>query len=436
MKKLCLIILLYVLITVMSACGSKQEAETGEQPETTEETARQNEDQTQPTDTETEGVPDGMVSVFVLKEKTAEAQDGKTVVTAYAHNDAGMIIQTRTTENGVETKKNVCTYDGENLIGQSYYKNGALSQNIIYTYNAQGWLTEHTVVRDYGSETYIKYEYYEDGTIKRQVQKEAYVDDTFDEDIKEFDERGNLVYHKDALNPGVTHQYTYNDNDQLLEELSYHNDKPIKILRRTYDEAGHILTEFADCQWEESYNRRYSYNENGELIKTEYLDMAGNEVDGYSQNIYDEKGNLVRREEIYLWDADGEYSGYHNYLYDENGNLIEESGFTSFYPHAVGGLSITCTYTYDENGRKISQLSVEDGEEMLSTWKYDEQGNVIEETRGDYTYQYTYDEAGNLIKKVYLENGAETRTETWTYQALYLTPEQAELVLKEQENIY
>ena len=59
--------------------------------------------------------------------------------------------------------------------------------------------------------------------------------------------------------------------------------------------------------------------------------------------------------------------------YNENGNKIENN-----YYNSDGSLGFKNTYKYDENGNNIEECRYEDGKiEYKITYKYDEKGNKI-----------------------------------------------------------
>ncbi len=125
----------------------------------------------------------------------------------------------------------------------------------------------------------------------------------------------------------------------------------------------------------------------------ELVKLEGLQDYEYSDFVYDENGVLQqKKEEGYLTVT---------YKYDEAGNIIEETE-TSHYGYT------TYTRTYDDKGNMLtesesSDFSIRDGNFFEYEYKFDDLGRVIEtkcenNTDGNYTsiINYTYDENGNV----------------------------------------
>ncbi len=176
-----------------------------------------------------------------------------------------------------------------------------------------------------------------------------------------------------------------------------------------------------DAEGNKEFGMVLSYDENGNITKKtyeasyiiyEYEDGQCVKESSYSEdgtlrqyNIIrcDEKGNYL---ELASYMADGtELAGRYKWKYDKDGNLVEEVWTMSPAQERY--------YRFDEKGRKIEEGARENGEELYSyITEYDEKGNV---TRfGDTRYINTYNEDGKLIK-VTERNGQTETYETYEY---------------------
>lgn len=88
----------------------------------------------------------------------------------------------------------------------------------------------------------------------------------------------------------------------------------------------------------------YFYDEYGNLIREEYIDLTDSNYYGNKVYTYDSSHRLIN------WTSEGNWHEYNNscdYVYDTNGNLIEWKSSRN---------SITETYTYDANGNMIEEF--------------------------------------------------------------------------------
>jgi hypothetical protein len=183
----------------------------------------------------------------------------------------------------------------------------------------------------------------------------------------------------------------------------------------------------------------YEYDLDGDKVESTAYDSDGG-IDGKSTYGYDEDGNEVERID---YNSDGGLENKVTYVYDDDGNKDEMNLYDS-----DGGLFLKSTYEYDEGGNKVknitcnsdgiieSKVTYEYNDEVLNklelnfynsdggvdvtyTTTYDEDGNEVEGIAynsgggidGKSTYEYEYDIQGNWTLQVIFEDGVATSLE-------------------------
>ena len=140
----------------------------------------------------------------------------------------------------------------------------------------------------------------------------------------------------------------------------------------TYDDSGNLIkTTVYGYEGDELTYVKYTYDDDGYLIKVEGLDgdpIIGEYTDEYT---YNDKGYLVSR---FSTDNTGAYGT--EYEYDNNGNCIKE---------------LNINYKQDEDGN-ISEC----GSSIAQENQYDERNRLIRVyySYRDKTYDYTYETIG------------------------------------------
>lgn len=189
------------------------------------------------------------------------------------------------------------------------------------------------------------------------VEKDGRSREAFESDYKLiFDQNGNCI-----------EKILYSFKDSVDCKCSYKNDKYGNLIEQKFDK---------NCNWSlgEIVVFHNKYDKNGNLVK---------------QTSKNEKKEVIRKVK---------------YKYNKQGYCIED---------VLDGVS-KITYVRDEDGKCIEDISyTPDGEvEIRYTYKYDEKGNVIEQTcyyLGNIdekkTYSYIYDEKGNWVTKTKFEKG-------------------------------
>lgn len=231
-------------------------------------------------------------------------------------------------------------YDGDVLLMESktnYDENGQITWEQVtkYEYNNQGDLIWEIRATDDGEEMYS--------------QITEYVYDEFQNllSVTGYNESGNIS--------GMSQEYEYNTNGELIKEISYYNDRNICSVTT------------------------YEYYETGELFKEIYYDYDhdSQEIHYVIEDEYDLSTNLTRN--VY-YDSDG-YIETNMYEYDSFGNEIKS---TNYIGESVEEILVS---EYDANGN------------LLRAIFYDGQNNVVAQD------EYIYDEKGNVVEFIYTGEG-------------------------------
>ena len=172
----------------------------------------------------------------------------------------------------------------------------------------------------------------------------------------------------------------------------YGNVQSLRVINSTYDaDSGEFYTES-----EESYK----FNSRGDV--TEKPDTDGNSgVVALYRYKYDANRNVV--EKVTCSDTGEVYAKY-IYKYNSLGKVAEE-----FYYHPTDLTSYASRrhYLYDTKGLWLGAVDYDSDGYVLSKYdfRYDDQGNRIEETYSRARYLFEYDDRGNLLGQHLFEDG-------------------------------
>lgn len=197
-------------------------------------------------------------------------------------------------------------------------------------------------------------------------------------------------------------QMSYDKDNNLLSKDIYYSgaEKPKISIKYTYDENGWLIKEFHTDRSENSLNLEqtfeYVYDSHGNVVEkrtTNFFGFEAVEVVKYVLK-YDEKGRLTEKYN----EEEPEYVTYYSY-YDDGTLKKEESG---------GWLK-----EYDENGNIVKSDTGDEKDDYV----YNADGKLLKHTRDDgksvTVYEYTYDENGYLVKKT--ADSDEYGVTTWQY---------------------
>lgn len=248
-----------------------------------------------------------MESVDLLTEEYYYNDDDDLVsVNYYTYDEYGKLIE-RSSLNG-EGKVNsrsVYEYDaaGNRISTMVYGSDGSLSSTYTYTYDAKGLCTSE--VLDYvGTDLVLTtvYEYDAEGYLIRELETDA--DGNF---------RNEVVY---TFNADHTERYT--ERFDADKEGNRHANGGGYDL---YDANGNLIYwctygSFGDnmvSKDDPAYVGEHFYDENGRLVEKTYSELGGYIV---SKDVltYDESGNLIRQERIYI--RTGNCLNWYEYTYE------------------------------------------------------------------------------------------------------------------------
>lgn len=135
----------------------------------------------------------------------------------------------------------------------------------------------------------------------------------------------------------------------------------------------------------------HKYDENGNEVFMREIDKAS-DMDTVIIKELDENGNVLKMTS-YL---NGEQNYLYTQVFNDHGDLIERDD-------EDGNPSIVCQYTYDDNGRKLSEESytVSDGEQYLN-----------------YSTAYTYDDIHELPVTEVITNDSGVQTTTRDFDTM------------------
>ncbi|CAA6809560.1 MAG: Unknown protein [uncultured Aureispira sp.] len=221
--------------------------------------------------------------------------------------------------------REVLVYEAK--IKEGYVTNGAMKGGIKTTYNTFGNKVA-LVTYDEKKEVVSTWKY------------------TYDDD--------NNLLEAAYSDEGVTRKttYTYKDKKQLTTSDEYVNDKLVKQMTYTYDEAGNESENVASFVESKGKSKsKHAYDEKGLLRET---------------NIYDEKEVLQLKQ---------------LYTYNEAGQEIQQSIFTGNNAPSYKRKSV-----YDAKGNKIKDAAFT--------------GDGAVNPSDTYRYKYEYDENGNWTTKI------------------------------------
>lgn len=188
--------------------------------------------------------------------------------------------------------------------------------------------------------------------------------------------------------------YRHIDDNGNKEPLSNfntqekYNDKGFKISGRRFTDTGKTVT-----SW------RYFYDDKNYLIKAEVLNDK-NQVEEILKYTYDIR---IQKGEVSGYDASGKLTGKQVASYDDNGNKISELSLSE-----EGTFLLRQEITYDAK-QNISEKKFEDkeGRRVLLKYVYDDKNNVVEENYygegsrlyGQKIFSYKYDVKGNWTQR-------------------------------------
>lgn len=228
----------------------------------------------------------------------------------------------------------------------------------------------------------------------------------------------------------------YDENGNVLEIINYRsNGNIISVINNKYDKNGNKLeyTRYKGNRETVTYRQRYVYDEKGQKIEENGFDGASNFKTTYA---YNDNGKLKsihyytgatltdRREFIYegtnltvnVYDSEDKKQAYYKRIFDSKDQLIDDSKYDM-----EDNLLNRVTYTYDNNGNVIVETKFNSGNVCKMINKYNDNFYLNEVTKEDseesfVTNKYIYDENGNLVEELWKKfDSREYSRKTYTY---------------------
>lgn len=342
-----------------------------------------------------------------------------------ADNKAGCEVMYINTAEAGSYKLYVNNYTDS--ISGNYSSHNLSNLNIhIYIYDSNGFVAEYTfpigevgvvweVVEINGSQVtpsnrvYSSVEgksWWTENKEKKVLRKEIYYLDGVEDGYKEYDETGMSREIRPRAD-GCYGEWLYDSAGKVIRTTSYLSDGSVEtVWGYSYDDFGNLISEYAERSGETEpyflYQYENEYDEAGRIIKQ----IVHNER-GYVQTVvnkYDDAGRLI--EQNRFKEGENTYSTVNEY--DEAGHLILEKEYD-------GDMVVyVAEYTYDEYGNETQSRWIEildTGEISYSggcdiEYEYDARGNILvkkEWPTHDAIYiltEYTYDEQDNLLQSI------------------------------------
>lgn len=361
-----------------------------------------------------------------------------TIDTSYTYNPQGdLILETdqytvgegeeAIVGNTIETSYQY-TYDHEGRITKKITETALGSSTSEYTYNDQGDLICEKTVSDLDAvqSSEFTYVYSENGEISRITEvKNSYRVSSCDET---YDEQGNLTSQQSVSATGTASNssvYTYDDLNRPIQKVHTDSDGRSYTYTYEYDERNNLTKKTRTYPSGTVTTFVYTYDDMDREIKSVVTTGKDRTV---TEREYDHHGNVIKRTET----ASGKKTVYeYVHQYDEKGNLVKTEDLKD------GTLSATYVREYDGAGREIKRTgySAENKIFVEVTKEYDEDGNLLREisTSGEsgasvnaHEIVNQYDEYGVLVYEYFVDSYAcyENLFSEFTY--LYL-PDRIEI---------
>ena len=296
--------------------------------------------------------------------------DENGIVTAYAYDDIGNMIQKIEAVDTADERITSYTYDedGNPLTTTRLTDADTVAAETVMVYDTMGNLLSITDP---------------EGGVTR---------------FTAHDIMGNVLTKEDAR--GKLWQYAYDAAGRLEAAI----DPLGQTTRFFYDKKGNKVRE-VDPQNREAL---FEYDQHGELLRR--TDPLGNatvftyNADGKLLSQTDAEGKVVR----YEYDADGRLAktvdGNDNEIvmeYDQGSvagcSSCSGGGGTKDQPARIIYPTFEKLFSYDKRGRKVLETDVADGESSVSISGYDEAGNLVARTdKENRVTGYTYDDLNRL----------------------------------------
>lgn len=298
-------------------------------------------------------------------------------------------VSSEVLSKGLENSKDTATFDSDGNTLTSSVTSGTISQSEQNTYDDLGRIKTTTDEKNIVS----SYEYDEFGRVKKTIvtipNKDAETTETV------YDLNGRVTEETDKLGRKTTYQYD-NMGRVVSKTLTYGDESRTTTTTYGYEDNFYVITGTGTNKRLPTVAVVTEKNADNEVISKTYTEPHG-------QTVREESNGVCT-----------------DYTYDKQGNV-----FTT-YTRGAGSANPTTpklvVTVYDKNGRLTDTIqnpvyrngafTVDATNSIVTSNKYDENGNLIEETdgKGNKT-TYEYNEEGKLTK-VSLPDGTGTVNDT------------------------
>ena len=207
------------------------------------------------------------------------------------------------------------------LAKEESYENGELVSYYLYAYNEAGQLCYEDYFREGVLSSYIVYEYDENGFLTGESEIDADDGTANYTYAYENDSNGNMIKRttlpQDSGEIKNWSEFTYDENGNQISQIGYWSGELGFSYQRTFDEAGHMLTQDRfDKNGELELHQEYTYDEAGHLLSIYSIDNK----DRATTSEYEWSDDFHTK--TVPWFSSGELAGYDVSTYDDEGNLL------------------------------------------------------------------------------------------------------------------
>ena len=319
-----------------------------------------------------------------------------------------------------------------------YDKNGNLTREkdregreTLYTYDNMNRVTSRTVTMGEYSKTWnIEYSvenvdvYFPSGTIhydKAYVETEKNPDGEVTSVIYK-DKAGNAVKN---ISKGNVTSLKYNKHSEIIEtymigqdDLADNNTHNGMVIIATYDKNGNNTKNIVNPVWDEELNA-YKVKDDETIINSYKYDSLGNTIESKDPegNIttfaYDTNSQVTKINLPTVEGSNAKNVTNHTYdIVDSQGNTVTRT------LNSEGQISETAEDPYGNIVRETDHgYNKDDDKKIETTYTYDDNGNKLSETTAGGSVYYEYDDMNNMTKSVSKKNeqGEEVNYSTYTY---------------------
>ena len=203
-----------------------------------------------------------------------------------------------------------------------------------------------------------------------------------------FNTNGEMTWGNSTSSLGTaTYRNDYDADGFVTKTVTVSNEDGVEVSWETftYDDEGlltqsHYYSSFKGGSAVEDNTYYYTYEDNKVTVKEVTSNPTGDDVVNYVYTL-DNNGYIVTCD--YQATENSDYSGTVSYTYDARGNLTG-------LQYGDGG---KYAFEYNDKDLCIKKTYVtEEGGETVTTYEYDEHGNVLKEVENNYsTYTCTYE---------------------------------------------